>query len=84
MGDNTFVLAGDGWGKRSSLVRGCVIALSWKDRMNGSDFMLASDRWSQIKPCGEFPHADTRKRVEEEYLAQRRRGAEEKCWGRVQ
>lgn len=27
MGDNTFVLAADGWAKRSSLVRECVIAL---------------------------------------------------------
>lgn len=26
--------------------------------MNGSDFVMASDGWSKIMPCGEFPHAD--------------------------
>ena len=25
--------------------------------MNDNDFVLASDGWVQVTPCGEFPHA---------------------------
>ena len=31
--------------------------MSWGCCMNDNDFVLAADGWSQITPCGEFPHA---------------------------